>query len=137
MLQRLAGVCVAALLIALCVAAGRADDKKDDKKKAKDLIVGKWEHTKKEGDVEAKITLDFAKDGKFTMTLEAGALNFNVKGKYKFVDDKNLELTLQDPQSKEEKTEKVKVVKISDKEVEIEGKGMGDKTEVTKFTRAK
>jgi len=135
--HRLVGVCVVALAFAFCLsAAARAEDKKDEKKGAKELIIGKWEHTKKEGDLEAKITMEFAKDGKLTIGIAAGDLAFSFKGKYKWADKENLEITIEDPKSKEEKTEKVKVLKISEKELEIEGK-MGDKKEVTKFTKAK
>jgi len=141
MFQRRVGVSVAALSFALCLAAAayaddKDKDKKDDKKDPKEQILGKWEHTKKEGDLEAKITLEFAKDGKMNIGIKAGELGFSFKGKYKWADKDNIEITLEDPKSKEEKTEKVKVLKLSDKELEIEGK-MGDKKEVTKFSRAK
>jgi len=104
----------------------------------KEKIIGKWEYTKKEGDIESKITMDFKKDGNFTMGMEAGPLKMNVDGKYKWVDNDHIEITFKVPGGKEEKTEKLKVVKVDDKELQLEGKmGAGDKTETTTFTKAK
>jgi hypothetical protein len=52
------------------------------------------------------------------------------EGTYKWIDNENIETTLKD------KTEKVKIVKLTDTELELEGK-MGDKTEKITFTKAK
>ena len=59
--------------------------------KAKDLIVGKWEPAdpkeKKGG------TIEFTKDGDFLV--QGGPLT--IKGKYKFIDDKTMEIELENP----------------------------------------
>jgi len=136
--------CVASLLIAVCLAAGCGKDKDNDKDKDKDgdkktnedLIIGKWEATKKEGDVEMKMTVEFMKDGKLKMGIVAGPVNMAVDGTYKWADKDTLETTMKDPtgKGKMEKTEKVKVLKLDDKELEL--KGETDK-EPQKFTRVK
>jgi hypothetical protein len=76
----------------------------------KDLIVGKW--SGKQGPMEA--TFDFAKDGKLTVDVklpkEIAEMmkkdTLQMEGSYKVIDDKTLEVTLKDPQSGKEKTEK-------------------------------
>src|SRR6476646_6595689 len=111
MAHRLAGVCVVAVLTALCLTAvGRAEEKQ----KPKDLIIGKWEHSKTEdkGDVKVdfKMTLAFMKDGKVK-------INFNAKfgdkesknemdGTYKWVDDGQIEVTVKEPKTQKEETKK-------------------------------
>jgi hypothetical protein len=93
----------------------------------KDMIIGKWETTQKQGDVEVKITVEFTKD---EVKMSAMGLDFP-PGKYKWVDNDNIEVTMKGPDGKE-KTEKSKV-KVTKDELEMpdpEGK-------VTKFKRAK
>ena len=64
--------------------------------KDKERIVGKWETTRKEGEIEAKITLDFRKDGTLKMSLSAKVggndkMDVSVDGTYKWVDKDHIE----------------------------------------------
>jgi len=84
--------------------------------KTKDLIVGKWEGTHKikvnDEEKEVKVTLEFTKDGKLTMT---GGKRVN-KATYKVIDDTTIEVTSK--QGDEEKTNKIKI-KLSKDELEV------------------
>jgi len=140
--QRLLCACVVAVLVAVCPAApGLADEKQ----KPKDLIVGKWEHSKSEqkGDTKAefKMTLDFKKDDKVKIAVNFKFGDKDVKqemdGTYKWVDDENIEVTAKDPKTKKEDTKKLHV-KVTAKELELTDKSEKDKAKATiKFTRVK
>jgi uncharacterized protein (TIGR03066 family) len=140
--RRLVGACVVAVLIAVCLAApGQAEEKQ----KAKDLLVGKWKHSKTEdkGDVkvEFEMTIDFMKDGKVKVGANVKFGDKEVKhdmdGTYKWVDVENIELTVKEPKTKKEETKKLKV-KVSEKELELTDKSEKDKDKATlKFTRVK
>jgi uncharacterized protein (TIGR03066 family) len=55
------------------------------------LIVGKWETSQKiPGGEDIKVEVDFARDGKATVTVQ----NLVLPGKYKFISDTTLELEL-------------------------------------------
>jgi len=79
-------LCVAAAC-ALLLTAGSALRAAD---KNKDLIVGKWE-AERNG---AKIVVEFTKDGDMKMKVEKGGQTFDAAGKYKFIDDDNVELEM-------------------------------------------
>jgi uncharacterized protein (TIGR03066 family) len=145
--QRLVSACVVALLVvAGLTPAGRGEEKKEEKKKAKDLILAKWEMSKSEGKgdlkVDVKVVMEFVKDGKVkaSVTVKVGdnaANTVDAEGKYKWVDDDTLEVTFTDPQSKKEETKKLKA-KVSEKELELTDPTEKDKDKATaKFTKVK
>ena len=74
----------------LCVALSFAFVPAPADDKPKDLIVGKW--MGKDG--PAEITIEFIKDGSLTVQAKAGDQKFELKGKYKVLDDKNLEVEI-------------------------------------------
>jgi uncharacterized protein (TIGR03066 family) len=85
--MRTVSVAVAACAVLLGVAAAtpvRAADKN------KDLIVGKW-RAEKDG---AVMTVEFTKDGAMKLNAEKGGQKINFDGKYKFVDDDNIEVEM-------------------------------------------
>src|SRR4051812_20203119 len=64
-------------------------------------ILGKWTHTRKEDKAEITVTLEFTKGGDVTVELKTGALEATkVKGKYKVLDDKTLEIETLDLMNK-------------------------------------
>jgi hypothetical protein len=60
--------------------------------KTKDLIVGKWEPAD-EAEKKKGGTVEFTKDGEFI----AGAGGLSLKGKYKVIDDKTVEIEMDNP----------------------------------------
>jgi uncharacterized protein (TIGR03066 family) len=86
----------------------RADDKKDDKKTQ---IVGIWEPTK--GEAPKGTTLEFTKDGKLKITLEAEGKKVTIEGTYE-IDGASLKTILKGPDGKERK-ETMKIKSLSDK----------------------
>ena len=94
------------------VSSGPAVAAKGKKKKGKtkDLIVGKWEPVKSD---EKRPTLEFTSAGVVKIVLKTKALSYSVEGKYKFLDDKTLEVTLNSPNAGKEKKEKVKIKTIT------------------------
>jgi uncharacterized protein (TIGR03066 family) len=81
-----------------------------------DKIVGTWEAVK--GEVPAGSTIEFTKDGKMKLNIKAGGQTISVEGTYK-VDGDKLTTTGKGPDGKE-KTETVKIKKLTDKELVIE-----------------
>ncbi|HEX4607518.1 MAG TPA: TIGR03066 family protein [Urbifossiella sp.] len=82
----LAGLAATALVVAVGgVAVGR-DEKVDGK-----LLVGKW--TPAEEGKRDKLFLEFTKDGKLSMTADAGGKDFKIDGTYK-LDGNKLAVTL-------------------------------------------
>jgi uncharacterized protein (TIGR03066 family) len=98
----------------------------------KKLIVGKWETKEKFGDKEFVIHAMFAKDGALKVSLSIGDKDIEMKGPYKVIDEKIVEVTITGPDGKE-KSEKNTIDEISKtKLVLTDDKGM-KKT----FTRVK
>ena len=87
--------------------------------KPQDQIIGKWEAKEKGPDgKEMTMTTEFTKDG----TVKMGVMGLTVEGKYKFIDDKNIELTMEMMGKKD--TKKLKLDSISgDKMVLVDDKG--------------
>jgi uncharacterized protein (TIGR03066 family) len=81
-----------------------------------DKIVGTWEATK--GEMPAGSTVEFTKDGKMKINIKAGGQTVSVEGTYK-VDGDKLTTTGKGPDGKE-KTETVKIKKLTDKELALE-----------------
>jgi len=111
----------------------------------KDKIIGKWERKDTQEimgtKIDIKMVLDFQKDGKlkWTASSKAGEKTEEKSGEgtYKWVDNENIEVTMKDPESGKEKTEKNKV-KVTDTELTITGKNeLTGKEEDMKFTKVK
>jgi uncharacterized protein (TIGR03066 family) len=86
--------------------------------KPQDLIIGKWQGKETQAGKETSGTLEFTKDG--VLNIEMGPLN--LKGKYKFIDDKNIETELSF--MGQTKKDKLKVDSISnDKMVLVDPQG--------------
>jgi uncharacterized protein (TIGR03066 family) len=109
---------LAALLTALATSAGNAADKDKDKtKKNSELIVGKWSP---DGPAAKGVTIEFTKDGKVKISIDAGGKAIAISGTYKFPDDKTIEMTMEDPFGKgEKKSQKITVKSISGTEMVI------------------
>ena len=104
-----------------------AEDKKDAK--AADLIVGKWVTRLATNNGDIELILEFAKDGTYTRSY--GPRTF--KGKYKLVDENNLEMESPTPEGKTV-TSKEKVTVTRDKlTLETES---GAKKSILEFKRA-
>jgi uncharacterized protein (TIGR03066 family) len=91
--------------------------------KPQDLIVGKWEMKEKMGDKEITGTSEFTSDG----NVKVDMMGIKMEGKYKFIDDKTIEVSMggQKEKNKIDSITKEKMVLIDPK---------GKKAE---FTRAK
>jgi uncharacterized protein (TIGR03066 family) len=98
--------------------------------KAKDLIVGKWEPVK--APPGAKIVIEFTKDGKVVMTGTANQKDIKLEGKYKFTDDKTMQISFE--QGGKAKTDTTKIVKLT--KDELVTKDENDKEEQS-FKRVK
>ena len=107
-----AGLAVALLASAFLASSATAADNKE-------LIVGKWTPAEAQGKgIEAVI--EFTKDGKIKVAVKAEGFNLDLGGSYKFIDDKTLETTVDDPQAKgKSKTEKSTIKSISADELVI------------------
>jgi len=95
------------------------EKKKDDKKQEGAKIVGKWEITKTDLDIPTGTLLEFTKDGKFTMTLDANGVQMKIEGTYKVEKDKLLTTAKIGDQSIDD-TDTIK--KLTADVFEIEGK---------------
>src|SRR5947199_1452320 len=96
-----------ALGLFLCCGLSAADDKVDAKK-----LIGKWEpKEKKEG---ASMVIEFAKDGKLTITVTGKGKEVKIDGTYK-VDGNKLVTTLK--VGDKEKTDASTVTKLTDSEL--------------------
>jgi uncharacterized protein (TIGR03066 family) len=99
------------LVVGLLGAGARAEEKADYAK----MVVGKWEVTKAdEGTVPVGTVIEFTKDGKLKGTVKKGDEDAAIEGKYKVEGDAFL-LTMN--QGGEERTRKITITKISDKEM--------------------
>src|SRR5262245_59455554 len=87
--------------------------------KPQEAILGKWVMSQKEKEGEVKVTVEFLKDNKYK-----GDASFTVGGKtdtetfegtYKFLDDKNLEVTTK--QGGKDETKKLALKTLTDKEL--------------------
>jgi uncharacterized protein (TIGR03066 family) len=101
----------ALLFVGLTLAQGA--DKKDDNK-AK--IVAVWEIVK--GNAPKGSTVEFTKDGKIKINLEADGKKIALDGSYE-VDGDSIKTTLKGPDGKEHK-ETLKIKKLTDKEMTTE-----------------
>ena len=105
-----------ALAVLLAVAAGASAQDTKDGKKDKDAVdakklIGKWEPKDKKDNV----TLEFTKDGKLLLSVEAGGKTNKLEGTYKLDGNKlTVVLKFMDQEMKEEVT----VSKLTDDEME-------------------
>ena len=93
--------------------------------KPKDLIVGKWKTSRKMGDKTFESTMEFTSDGKVKSSVEGKIV---VEGKYKFLDDSNLEMEVS--AQGQTMTEKVKIESITKEKMVT-----SDKNGKLEFTR--
>lgn len=102
--------CTVVLVLATAVTA--TQDKKDQKTDAKKLI-GKWET----GDKKSLVVIEFAAEGKLTLTAGESGKEIKVEGTYKLDGDK-LEVSLKF--MGEEQKEKLTIKKLTDTELVTE-----------------
>ena len=102
-MKALLAACVAAVV---CVGAGLAQDKKDDKKIDPAKLVGKWEWTKSDDpDAPKGATVEFTKDNKMTISGEVKGEKFEMAGTYKVEGDKlTVKLSLPGGKDSEDRT---------------------------------
>ena len=92
-----------------------ADDTDDFAKK----IVGKWEITKSEGEEPVGTVVEFAKDGKFSITVKADGKDVKFDGTYKIEKDKLItEATVGGKAEKDTDT----IKKLTDDEMQLENR---------------
>jgi len=99
--------CVATVLMMFVAGSALAADKPQD------LIVGKWapSNEKNKG-----MTFEFTKDGMIKIAIKAEGLSLDIAGTYKFLDDKTIEMTIENPLKKDEKKSDKITVKAIEKE---------------------
>jgi uncharacterized protein (TIGR03066 family) len=96
---------LATLAFALAIPLAQAADNKE-------LIVGKWRLDSDK--MKLEIVMDFSKDGDLKTTVSSGGKQLDLGGKYKFLDDKTLEVTITAPDKKTEPTiEKMTIKSLS------------------------
>jgi uncharacterized protein (TIGR03066 family) len=80
------------LALAGCLLLAQAGEPKSNNE---GKIVGKWESTGGNTPLPPgfKMTLEFTKDGKMSMTIAAGTVNKTITGKYKLLEGDGVELT--------------------------------------------
>jgi uncharacterized protein (TIGR03066 family) len=102
----------------------------DGKKKASELIVGKWRLAEK--GKKAEVTLDFKKDGKINVSMAMGEKKVEVAGKYKLKGETTLVVDL-DFGDGEIKSETLKITVTEDELTTVDKK---DKKEVFKRVKS-
>jgi uncharacterized protein (TIGR03066 family) len=118
------------LAVGLVILAGTTAAAKDEKIDAKKLI-GKWEP--KDDKKDAKMVLEFAKDGKLTLSVDAAGKTEKLAGSYKLAGNKlSVALKFGDQEIKEELT----VLKLTDDEMQTED-SKGKKETMKKVKGAK
>jgi len=118
-----------ALAVAVALAGGAGADDKGGKIDAKKLV-GKWEP--KEQKKDARITIEFTKDGKMNITAARDGKEDKVVGSYKLEGD---QLAIHLKVGEKEAKDTVTVTKLTDDE--WEGKGKDGKLESFKRVKAK
>jgi uncharacterized protein (TIGR03066 family) len=129
-MQAARALVIACLTLILAAAQAFADAKADAQK----ALRGKWEATQKMGNVEVNLLLTFEKDGKLSMKMTGGGRTFNLDGKYKIIDENNMEVTI--TFMGQTKTEKSKF-KVKGDRLELTSRDPNNKESTQKFTRAK
>lgn len=120
------GILTAAAVAVLAAGTMRADEKVDAAK-----LVGKWEMVKSDEQAAPKGALvEFTKDGKVTLTLDAGGKKFEMGGTYKLAGDK-LTVKFKPPDGGEEKEDTDTVKSLTDDKLVLVDK-QGKTTEMAK-----
>ncbi len=103
-------------------------------KKAQDSLVGKWQSADEK---DKGVTVEFTKDGRVKVTFGADGLSFIIEGIYKPIDDKTVEVTMDDMNKKgEKKAEKLSIKSAAENEcVLVDSKGK--ETTLKKIVAAK
>jgi uncharacterized protein (TIGR03066 family) len=123
-MKRFLAVIAAAIV---CVGVSSADDKKIDPAK----LVGKWEVTKSDSEAELKgAIVDFMKDGKVTVTMEAAGKKLVFTGTYA-VDADKLKVTLKNPEDGKESSDADTIKALTDDKIVLVDKDKKE-TELTK-----
>lgn len=108
------------------VAPAQADDKIDAK-----LLIGKWELTGAGLPPAAKATVEFKKDNKMSFSLDLDGQKQDIEGTYK-IDGNKMEMTMKGPDS-QERTQKLTIVKLTEKEATIKHDEKGDEAQLKKL----
>lgn len=104
-------------LVLVLMAESRADGDKGGKPDIQKKLIGKWEIVKftgKNDGLPAKAIVEFTKDGKMITTWQENGERVQWKGTYK-VEGKWLTATRQ--RGDREQTQKIKIIKVDDKEL--------------------
>jgi len=108
-------ILASSVTVFFCLAAGVcADDKKDEKIDAKKLL-GKWEPADNKKD--QKLVIEFAKDGKMTISADAGGKDIKIDGTYK-LDGAKLSVALNFGGMEQKET--LTILKLTDDEMSTE-----------------
>ena len=99
-------------LALLVVTPTYADEKIDAK-----LLIGKWEPTGDKLPPGIKAVIEFQKDDKVVVDVEFQGKSQKIEGKYK-VDGNKMEMTMKGPDG-QERTQKMTIVKLSEKEATL------------------
>ncbi len=102
-------------LVILCAAVMLAADAN----KPKDQIVGKWEPA----DAQGKVVIEFTKDG--MVKVSVAGTEVKIEGKYKFLDDENMQIDL--TVMGQSKSDKLKVAIDKDELTTTDSQGKTDK----------
>jgi len=132
----------AVLILSLTACSSKKDDKGGTTEGAKsstpssggsnaDKIVGKWEISKpgKEGPPPGT-TVEFTKDGKYTMSMKVGDKMESMSGTYK-VEGDSIKTAMKPPGGKDEVKETIKIKSLTDTKLVTED----DKGSVDEFTK--
>ena len=105
------------VIVSVLGADARADDKSDYAK----MLVGKWEVSKAdEGTVPVGAMIEFTKDGKMTAHFKKDGEESSVEATYKVEGDAFV-MTMK--RGDEERTQKITITKMSDKEMSTKDEG--------------
>jgi uncharacterized protein (TIGR03066 family) len=109
------------VLMAVCLASCSTSILAADTS-AQALLLGKWQSADEK---DKGVIVEFTKDGGVKITLGADGLSFVIDGTYKLIDEKTVEVTMDDLNKKgEKKTEKLSIKSSTENEfVLVDGKG--------------
>jgi uncharacterized protein (TIGR03066 family) len=100
-----------ALLLTFSLMVKAAESKEGDAKK---LIVGKWEPSTSK---QVSVIVEFKPTGELSISMKCYEKNLNADGKYKFKDEKTIELTIKNPLNGDERMETITIKSISKDEM--------------------
>jgi uncharacterized protein (TIGR03066 family) len=121
------GILMACAVVALCVSAGHADDKKVDPAK----IVGKWKLIRTTAENAPKeAMIEFLKDNKLLVVANPGGTSIEIHGVYKMESNK-LTVTLFLPDGKKDTPETDTIKSLTDDKMLLVDKD-GKETELAK-----